>query len=146
MLFIILQMRKESNKQNITVFMYWRTLQKCFLRKLSRVIFVCMRNEVVFPLSQTLTPHAVPVKQLILRVTPRTPLKLFILLPSAKRCRSIQALTVRLCDSFFPQAIRLLNSRWLKGYEVDSQTGLDCYHPLANTLPQNLIYAQFLHA
>ncbi|GAA6107797.1 uncharacterized protein LOC121182596, partial [Tachysurus ichikawai] len=33
---------------------------------------------------------------------------LFTLLPSGKRYRSIRALTTRLCNSFFPQAIRLL--------------------------------------
>ncbi|KAK3534927.1 hypothetical protein QTP70_002012 [Hemibagrus guttatus] len=36
---------------------------------------------------------------------------LFILLPSVKRYQSIQALTTRLCNSFFPQAIRLLNTQ-----------------------------------
>jgi len=36
--------------------------------------------------------------------------KLFNLLPSGKRYRSIWALTARLWNSFFPQAIRLLNS------------------------------------
>ncbi|GAA6107150.1 piezo-type mechanosensitive ion channel component 1-like, partial [Tachysurus ichikawai] len=36
--------------------------------------------------------------------------KLFTLLPSGKRYRSIRALTTRLCDSFFLQAIRLLNN------------------------------------
>ncbi|KAI4904481.1 hypothetical protein NFI96_029745, partial [Prochilodus magdalenae] len=35
---------------------------------------------------------------------------LFTLLPSGKRYRGIQALTSRLCNSFFPQAIRLLNT------------------------------------
>ncbi|KAK3572948.1 hypothetical protein QTP86_010651 [Hemibagrus guttatus] len=34
---------------------------------------------------------------------------LFTLMPSGKRYRSILALTTRLCNSFFPQAIRLLN-------------------------------------
>uniref|UniRef100_A0A3B3QRU5 Reverse transcriptase domain-containing protein n=1 Tax=Paramormyrops kingsleyae TaxID=1676925 RepID=A0A3B3QRU5_9TELE len=37
--------------------------------------------------------------------------KLFTLLPSGKRYRSIRALTTRLCNSFFPQAIRLLNTQ-----------------------------------
>ncbi|KAK3531145.1 hypothetical protein QTP70_013245 [Hemibagrus guttatus] len=36
---------------------------------------------------------------------------LFTLLPSGKRYRSIRALTTRLCNSFFPQAIRLLNTQ-----------------------------------
>ncbi|KAK3562682.1 hypothetical protein QTP86_005302 [Hemibagrus guttatus] len=36
---------------------------------------------------------------------------LFSLLPSGKRYRSIRALTTRLCNSFFPQAIRLLNTQ-----------------------------------
>ncbi len=35
---------------------------------------------------------------------------LFILLPSGKRYRSMLAKTERLSRSFFPQAIRLLNS------------------------------------
>ncbi|XP_059829764.1 uncharacterized protein LOC132396201 [Hypanus sabinus] len=39
--------------------------------------------------------------------------KLFSLLPSGKRHRSIWALTTRLCNSIFPQAIRLLNSQSL---------------------------------
>ncbi|KAI4892961.1 hypothetical protein NFI96_004435 [Prochilodus magdalenae] len=38
---------------------------------------------------------------------------LFTLLPSGKRYRSIRALTSRLCNSFFPQAIRLLNTQSL---------------------------------
>ncbi|KAI4891501.1 hypothetical protein NFI96_009272 [Prochilodus magdalenae] len=38
---------------------------------------------------------------------------LFTLLPSGKRYRSIRALTSRLCNSFFPQAIRLLNNQSL---------------------------------
>ncbi|KAI4883935.1 hypothetical protein NFI96_030564, partial [Prochilodus magdalenae] len=38
---------------------------------------------------------------------------LFTLLPSGKRYRSIQALTSRLYNSFFPQAIRLLNTQSL---------------------------------
>ncbi|KAI5088080.1 gastrula zinc finger protein XlCGF28.1-like [Silurus meridionalis] len=36
---------------------------------------------------------------------------LFTLLPSGKRIRSIRAVTTRLCNSFFPQAIRLLNTQ-----------------------------------
>ncbi|KAK3523719.1 hypothetical protein QTP70_009267 [Hemibagrus guttatus] len=36
---------------------------------------------------------------------------LFTLLPFGKRYRSIRALTTRLCNSFFPQAIRLLNTQ-----------------------------------
>lgn len=36
---------------------------------------------------------------------------LFTLLPSGKRYRSIRSLTTRLCNSFFPHAIRLLNSK-----------------------------------
>ncbi|KAK3516230.1 hypothetical protein QTP70_006379 [Hemibagrus guttatus] len=36
---------------------------------------------------------------------------LFTLLPSGKRYRSIRALTNRLCNSFSPQAIRLLNTQ-----------------------------------
>ncbi|KAI5109546.1 gastrula zinc finger protein XlCGF28.1-like, partial [Silurus meridionalis] len=36
---------------------------------------------------------------------------LFTLLPSGKRFRSIRAATTRLCNSFFPQAIRLLNTQ-----------------------------------
>ncbi|KAK2877087.1 hypothetical protein Q8A73_023740 [Channa argus] len=36
---------------------------------------------------------------------------LFTLLPSGKRFRSIRATTSRLCNSFFPQAIRLLNTQ-----------------------------------
>ncbi|KAK3538420.1 hypothetical protein QTP86_001767 [Hemibagrus guttatus] len=36
---------------------------------------------------------------------------LFTLLPSGKRYRSIRAITTRLCNSFFPQAIRLLNTQ-----------------------------------
>ncbi|KAI5098265.1 gastrula zinc finger protein XlCGF28.1-like [Silurus meridionalis] len=35
----------------------------------------------------------------------------FTLLPSGKRFRSIRAVTTRLCNSFFPQAIRLLNTQ-----------------------------------
>ncbi|KAI5627505.1 gastrula zinc finger protein XlCGF28.1-like [Silurus asotus] len=35
----------------------------------------------------------------------------FTLLPSGKRFRSIRAVTTRLCNSFFPQAIRLLNTK-----------------------------------
>ncbi|KAI5102839.1 gastrula zinc finger protein XlCGF28.1-like [Silurus meridionalis] len=35
----------------------------------------------------------------------------FTLLPSGKRFRSIRAATTRLCNSFFPQAIRLLNTQ-----------------------------------
>ncbi|KAI4891225.1 hypothetical protein NFI96_010449 [Prochilodus magdalenae] len=38
---------------------------------------------------------------------------LFTLLPSGKRYRSIRALTSRLCNSFFPHAIRLLNNQSL---------------------------------
>ncbi|KAI4897870.1 hypothetical protein NFI96_007237 [Prochilodus magdalenae] len=38
---------------------------------------------------------------------------LFTLLPSGKRYRSIRALTSRLCNSFFPRAIRLLNNQSL---------------------------------
>uniref|UniRef100_A0A669BQX1 Reverse transcriptase domain-containing protein n=1 Tax=Oreochromis niloticus TaxID=8128 RepID=A0A669BQX1_ORENI len=38
---------------------------------------------------------------------------LFTLLPSGKRYRSIRAHTSRLCNSFFPQAIRLLNKKGL---------------------------------
>ncbi|XP_070408498.1 ryanodine receptor 3 [Nothobranchius furzeri] len=38
---------------------------------------------------------------------------LFTLLPSGRRYRSIRALTSRLCNSFFPQAIRLLNEKGL---------------------------------
>ncbi|KAI4899218.1 hypothetical protein NFI96_023461 [Prochilodus magdalenae] len=38
---------------------------------------------------------------------------LFTLLPSGKRYRSIRALTSRLCNSFFPQAIRLFNNQSL---------------------------------
>uniref|UniRef100_A0A1A8ATP4 Reverse transcriptase domain-containing protein n=1 Tax=Nothobranchius furzeri TaxID=105023 RepID=A0A1A8ATP4_NOTFU len=38
---------------------------------------------------------------------------LFTLLPSGRRYRSIRALTFRLCNSFFPQAIRLLNEKGL---------------------------------
>ncbi len=37
---------------------------------------------------------------------------LFTLLPSGKRFRSLMAKTERLRRSFFPQAIRLLNSNW----------------------------------
>ncbi|KAK1803280.1 hypothetical protein P4O66_004067 [Electrophorus voltai] len=36
--------------------------------------------------------------------------ELFTLLPSGRRYRSIQSCTSRLCNSFFPEAIRLLNS------------------------------------
>ncbi|KAK3532003.1 hypothetical protein QTP86_003229 [Hemibagrus guttatus] len=36
---------------------------------------------------------------------------LFTLMPSGKRYRSIRALATRLCNSFFPQAIRLLNTQ-----------------------------------
>ncbi|KAI5098276.1 gastrula zinc finger protein XlCGF28.1-like [Silurus meridionalis] len=36
---------------------------------------------------------------------------LFTLLPSGKRFRSIRAVTTRLCNSFFPQAIRFLNTQ-----------------------------------
>ncbi|KAK3521206.1 hypothetical protein QTP70_001062 [Hemibagrus guttatus] len=36
---------------------------------------------------------------------------LFTLMPSRKRYRRIRALTTRLCNSFFPQAIRLLNTQ-----------------------------------
>ncbi|KAK3543806.1 hypothetical protein QTP70_028101 [Hemibagrus guttatus] len=36
---------------------------------------------------------------------------LFTILPSGKRYRSIRALTTRLCNNFFPQAIRLLNTQ-----------------------------------
>ncbi|KAK1796158.1 hypothetical protein P4O66_009241 [Electrophorus voltai] len=36
--------------------------------------------------------------------------ELFTLLPSGRRYRSIQSRTSRLCNSFFPEAIRLLNS------------------------------------
>jgi len=39
--------------------------------------------------------------------------KLFNLLPSGKRYRTIWAITARLCNRFFPQAIRLLNSKRL---------------------------------
>ncbi|KAK3514968.1 hypothetical protein QTP86_004943 [Hemibagrus guttatus] len=35
----------------------------------------------------------------------------FTLMPSGKRYQSIRALTTRLCNSFFPQAIRLLNTQ-----------------------------------
>ncbi len=45
---------------------------------------------------------------------------LFILLPSGKRFRSMMAKTERLRRSFFPQAIRLLNSNSIKYHLQDS--------------------------
>ncbi|KAI5629763.1 gastrula zinc finger protein XlCGF28.1-like [Silurus asotus] len=42
---------------------------------------------------------------------PSHTLLLFTLLPSGKRFRSIRAVTTRLCNSYFPQAIRLLNTQ-----------------------------------
>ncbi|XP_072513255.1 uncharacterized protein [Salminus brasiliensis] len=39
--------------------------------------------------------------------------RLFSLLPSGRRYRSIRSNTTRLCNSFFPQAIRLLNTTQL---------------------------------
>ncbi|KAI4878001.1 hypothetical protein NFI96_008347 [Prochilodus magdalenae] len=47
---------------------------------------------------------------------------LFTLLPSGKRYRSIRALTSRLCNSFFPHAIRLLNNQSL-GAQVSWTVG-----------------------
>ena len=42
--------------------------------------------------------------------------RLFSLLPSGRRYRSIRAITARLCNSFVPQAIRFLNSQGLNYY------------------------------
>ncbi len=45
--------------------------------------------------------------------------RLFFLLPSGKRFRSMMAKTERLRRSFFPQAIRLLNSNSVKKHQHD---------------------------
>ncbi|KAI3373947.1 hypothetical protein L3Q82_022517, partial [Scortum barcoo] len=47
--------------------------------------------------------------------------KLFCLLPSGRRFRSIRARTTRLRDSFIPQAIRLLN--WTLGHKDRQSQG-----------------------
>ncbi len=72
------------------------------------------------PLQKSLVPlsppswifslHDAPAKQKVSWRTPPTPPTVFQLLPSGRRYRSIRARSARLLNSFFPQAVRALNS------------------------------------
>ncbi|XP_059841232.1 uncharacterized protein LOC132402390 [Hypanus sabinus] len=59
------------------------------------------------------TTHCINKANSIMKEPTHPSYKLFALPPSGKRHRSIRALTTRLCNSFFPQAIRLLNTQSL---------------------------------
>ncbi len=60
--------------------------------------------------SWTFSLHDAPAKPTVLWRTPPTPPTLFQLLPSGRWYRSIRARSTRLLNSFFPQAVRALNS------------------------------------
>ena len=70
--------------------------------------------ESLSPPSQTFTPHAVRVRQPALWKTPPTPShRLLSSLPLGRRYHSIRSVTTRLQNSFYSQAIRLLNAQGL---------------------------------
>ncbi len=82
--------------------------------------------EVSFPPSRTSTPGGVQGKPGGLSKTPATRPTDCSLLRSGRRLRSIQSRTSRLRDSFFPQAIRLMNRKncvpvWLSGRALHQQ-------------------------
>ncbi len=67
--------------------------------------------EVSFPPSRISTPGGVQGKpRRIIKDSSHPSHRLLSLLPSGRRFRSIRSRTSRLRDSFFPQAIRLMNS------------------------------------
>ncbi|XP_059843348.1 uncharacterized protein LOC132403733 [Hypanus sabinus] len=84
-----------------------KTLQR-IVRSAEKIIGVSLPT-----ITDIYTAHCIRKENSNMKDPMQPSYNLFSLLPSGKRLRSIWALTVRLCNSFFPQAIRLLNTRSL---------------------------------